>query len=98
VGRSWPLDLVEQGVLIVFVLMTLVGIAGGRSDSVIQSLVNTFGQLLVAIVSVLASVAIMLVKLTVGFTASAIGVAFHAARSASQAQSRSIGDANSNRW
>jgi TRAP-type mannitol/chloroaromatic compound transport system permease large subunit len=91
---SSVLGLIEEICLLFFTLMLFVGIAGGRADMVLKPLLDMIGQLFGALLSVLAMLLVLMIKLLGTLIVAGIQQAAAAAQTRSRT-AKSAGTRNS---
>ena len=79
---------IEQIFLLLFVLMVLVGIAGGNPSIVLKPMFDIVGQIVMALLSMLSTLLISLIRLLGGLLTSGIKLTTETLRNSSVTQNK----------
>lgn len=79
---------IEQIFLLLFVLMVLVGIAGGNPSMVLKPVFDIVGQIVIALLSLLSTLLISLIRLLVSLLTSGIKLTTETLRNSSVTQNK----------
>lgn len=79
---------IEQILLLLFVLMVLVGIAGGNPSMVLKPVFDIFGQIVMALLSLLSAILISLIRLLGSLLTSGIKLTAETLRNSSVTQNK----------
>lgn len=79
---------IEQILLLLFVLMVLVGIAGSNPSMVLKPVFDTVGQILMTLLSLLSTLLISLIRLLVSLLTSGIKLTTETLRNGSVTQNK----------
>lgn len=79
---------IEQVFLLLFVLMVLVGIAGGNPSMVLKPVFDTVGQIVMALLSLLSTLLISLIRLLGSLLTSGIKLTAETLRNSSVTQNK----------